>query len=66
MFLLKIQRDLCHPNSFGSFEKRAPGKNRGNVDGLSRLLLKGQDKMKKEMPTEVLSSFSFFFTGSSG
>ena len=25
MFLLKIQRDFCHPKSFGTFEKRAPG-----------------------------------------
>ena len=24
MFLFKIQRDLCHPKSFGTFEKRAP------------------------------------------
>ena len=24
MFLLKIQRDFCHPKSFGTFEKRAP------------------------------------------
>ena len=24
MFLLKIQRDLCHPKSFVTFEKRAP------------------------------------------
>ena len=25
MFLLKIQRNLCHPKSFGTFEKRAAG-----------------------------------------
>ena len=25
MFLLKIKRDLCHPKSFGIFEKPAPG-----------------------------------------
>ena len=24
-FVLKIQRELCHPKSFGTFEKRAPG-----------------------------------------
>ena len=24
MFLLRIQRDFCHPKSFGTFEKRAP------------------------------------------
>ena len=24
-FVLKIQRELCHPKSFGIFEKRAPG-----------------------------------------
>ena len=23
-FVLKIQRELCHPKSYGSFEKRAP------------------------------------------
>ena len=25
MFLLKIQRDFCHPKRFGTFEKRASG-----------------------------------------
>ena len=24
-FVLKIQRELCHPKSFGTSEKRAPG-----------------------------------------
>ena len=24
-FVLKIQRELCRPKSFGTFEKRAPG-----------------------------------------
>ena len=24
-FILKIQRELCHPKSFGTFEKQAPG-----------------------------------------
>ena len=24
-FILKIQRELCHPKSYGTFEKRAPG-----------------------------------------
>ena len=24
-FVLKIQREICHPKSFGTFEKRAPG-----------------------------------------
>ena len=31
-FFLKIQRELCHPKDFGTFEKRAPGPMVGSVD----------------------------------
>ena len=39
MFLLKIQRDLCHPKSFGTFEKRVPGLVDSHVHGTNLCLV---------------------------